>query len=105
MVEKYGLEEKYWRQSFDLTLLLISNQFELLKSEFFTRTNYLESSWDGGLIYRSRLTIVLGWLSAFELYNRRKDKKYVFDKRVMDAIRIASKRTLGIGVSRLRRIL
>jgi hypothetical protein len=87
MAERYKLENKYWHQSFNLILHLINNQFDLLKTEFFTRTNYLEDSWDGGLIYKSRLTMVLGWLSAFELYNKEKDKLYDLDKRVFEYIK------------------
>ena len=87
MAERYGLEDEYWRQSFNLILHLIKNQFDLLKEEFFSRTDFLEGSWDGGLIYKSRLTMVLGWLSAFELYSEQKDKSYALDKRVFEYIK------------------
>jgi len=73
MVEKFSLEDEYWLQSFDLITRLITAQFDLLKEDFFSRKNYLEGSWDGGLIYKSRLTMVLGWLSAFELYKKKKE--------------------------------
>jgi hypothetical protein len=87
MVEKYELEDEYWSQSFGLVLHLINNQFDLLKSEFYSRTDYLEGSWDGGLIYKSRLTMVLGWLSAFELFNKQKNKSYILDKQVFEYIK------------------
>jgi hypothetical protein len=87
IVEKYNLEEKYWRSSYDLIYHLINSQFDLLKTEFFSRTKYLEGSWDGGLIYRSRLTIVLGWLSAYELFRKQGNDAYVIDDRVLQYIK------------------
>ena len=86
LVEKAGLKEKYWRKSFDLILEKINSQLELLKDEFFSRTDFTEGSWDGGLIYKSRITIVLGWLSAHELYKKQIDNSYIMDKRIYDYI-------------------
>lgn len=87
LVEKFDLEEKYWKQSYDLIMHLIADQFDLLKDEFFSRTNYIENSWDGGIIYRSRLTIVLGWLSAFELFMKHTDNEYAIDQRILEYIK------------------
>jgi hypothetical protein len=87
MVEKYSLENKYWGQSFDLVSHLINSQFDLLKTEFFSRTNYLEGSWDGALIYRSRLTNVLGWLSAYELFRKHGNNTYAVDDRIFQYIK------------------
>ena len=86
LVEKTGLKEKYWRKSFDLILEKVNSQLEPLKEEFFSRTDFTEGSWDGGLIYKSRITIVLGWISAHELYKKQIDNSYIIDKRVYDYI-------------------
>lgn len=59
----------------------------MLKTEFFSRTNYLEGSWDGALIYRSRLTIVLGWLSAYELFRKHGNNAYAIDDRIFQYIK------------------
>jgi hypothetical protein len=94
LVEKYGLENEFWRQSYNIVLHKINSQFDLLKDEFFSRENFLEGSWDGGVIYKSRVTIVLGWLSAFELHKKREDSSYILDKRVFDYIYRYHKDTL-----------
>ena len=80
------MESKYWRQSFNLVIFKINSELDSLKTEFTSRANYLESSWDGGLIYKSRLVTVLGWLSAFELYLKWEDPAYILDKRVFEKI-------------------
>lgn len=87
LVEKSGLKEKYWLKSFDLILEKVNSQLELLKDEFFLRTDLTEGSWDGGLIYKSRILLVLGWLSALELYKKQIDSNYTIDKRVYDSIK------------------
>jgi hypothetical protein len=47
----------------------------------------LEDSWDGGLIYKSRMTIVLGWLSAFELYRKSVDVSYSLDEQILEKLK------------------
>ena len=88
LVEKYTLKEKYWRQSYDIIMGKINSQVELLKDEFFSRDDdYIEGYWDGGLIYKSRITMVLGWLSAFEMYKKQTDSDYKIDHRVYESIK------------------
>jgi hypothetical protein len=87
LVEKLSLEPEYWKQSYDLAIHKINLQLELLKEEFFSRSEYFESAWDGGAIYKSRFVIVLGWLSAYELFLKKADPAYVIDKRVYERIR------------------
>ncbi len=87
LVEKYRLKNDQWEKSYELIIQKINSQLELLKDEFFSRTDLREKGWDGGLIYKSRITMVLGWLSAFELYNKRIDKTYEIEKRVYDSIK------------------
>lgn len=86
IVEKYNLDAEYWEQSYNLVMHKINSQFDLLKDEFFSREIFLEGTWDGGFIYKSRLVMVLGWLSAFELYMKKKNVSYILDKRVFDSI-------------------
>ncbi|MDR2708270.1 MAG: hypothetical protein LBB87_05970 [Nitrososphaerota archaeon] len=87
LVEKHSLNEKYWKSSFDLVLRLITEGLESVKSEFLQRKNYLENSWDGGLLYRARLTMVIGWLSALELYYKQNDNTHVLDERIIQQIK------------------
>ena len=86
LVEKYGLKDESWRQSYNIIMGKINYQLEALKSEFFSRKNYIEGYWDGGLFYRSRMTIVLGWLSAFELFNKQIDSGYEIDNRILKSV-------------------
>jgi hypothetical protein len=87
VAEKYDLEPEFWETSFNLVTHKIKTQFISLKDEFFTRKHFIESTWDGDLFYKSRLTMVLGWLSAFERYNKQKDSAYSMDQRVSDYIK------------------
>lgn len=87
VVERYQLEERNWAQSLKIVLDKINYQLSALKEEFFSRTDYLEGTWDGALFYKSRLTIVMGWLAAFELYMKSTDANYTIDHRVYDSIK------------------
>lgn len=86
IVEKYELEQKKWLQSFKLVLEKINYQLGALKKEFFKRTDYTEV-WDCELFYKARITTVLGWLSAFELYQKKDNPSYELDTRVCDSIK------------------
>ncbi|MCW4000600.1 MAG: hypothetical protein NWE93_10205 [Candidatus Bathyarchaeota archaeon] len=87
VAEKYDLEPELWETSFNLVAHKIKTQFISLKKEFFSRKNFLESTWDGDLFYKSRLTMVLGWLSAFELFSKKADSSYSLDQQVIDYIK------------------
>jgi len=87
IVEKYQLNERNWAQSLNIVMDKINYQLSALKEEFFSRTIYLEGTWDGALFYKSRLTIVLGWLAAFELYMKSTKNNYTIDPRVYDSIK------------------
>jgi hypothetical protein len=86
LVEKYELENKNWFQSYNLVLEKINYHLDALKKEFFSRTDYTEI-WDCELFYKARITTVLGWLSASELYLKKSDSDYKIDARVCDSIR------------------
>ena len=87
VVEKYRLEEHNWAQSLEIVLDKINYQLSALKEEFLSRTNFLEGTWDGALFYKSRLTIIIGWLAAFELYMKSTNANYTIDRRVYDSLK------------------
>lgn len=87
LVEKHKLDEDHWRQSYNVIVQKIDSQMELLKDEFFSRDDFVEGYWDGGFIYKSRLTMILGWLSAFEMHKKQSDSNYKIDQRVYDSIK------------------
>lgn len=71
LADRAAIPEKLWRPTYDIVVQRISEQLDDLKEEFLSRTNYIEqpSLGDGGVVYKARLTIVLGWLCAYELYH------------------------------------
>ncbi len=87
LVEKNGLSEKDWLQSQKIIVEKINGQLGFLKDEFLSKTDYLEDGWDGGLYYKARLTIVLGWLSAYELHLKETDTNYHVDNRICLSIK------------------
>jgi hypothetical protein len=90
LVEKYEkLPEKYWLPSYELIIQRINEQLFLLKEEVMSRNNYIEGDalGDGAIIYKARMTIVLGWLSAFELFQKRIDREYELDSHIYGCIK------------------
>jgi len=87
LVAQYKLKEKYWRQSYDIIMEKINSQIELLKREFFSREDFTEGKLDGGLFYRSRMTLILGWLCAFELYRKQTESGYQVDNGVHNFVK------------------
>jgi hypothetical protein len=89
IIEKSQLEEKSWVQSYEIILQNIKNQLEKLKKEFVSDKNYLVGIpfGDGGKIYKSRLTIVLGWLSAYELFRKETENNYKADEFIYENIK------------------
>ena len=87
MVEKNKLPEEYWFNTFKIVMDKINYQICEMKKELFTRENYLEKGWDGGLFLKARLTIIGGWISASELVNSNIEKDYKLDKTVYDFIK------------------
>lgn len=89
LVENFSLSEKDWLQSYEIILKKITNQLEELKKEFVSRENYLEGLpfGDGKEIYKARLTIVLGWLSAYELFRKKTEDAYLIDRSIYEYIK------------------
>jgi hypothetical protein len=93
LVEKYELSEADWAPSLNLVLERLNYQASLLKAEFLSRKDYIEP-WDCALFYKARVTLVLGWLAAYELCLKKLDKGYVADKGVYRAIKKAYARSV-----------
>jgi hypothetical protein len=83
-----GLKRKDWYPSFELVMSEIFRNLDALKEETLGRKDFLEGSGygDGGLIYRSRATIVLGTLAALEVNYKHQNKDYKMDERILELI-------------------
>ena len=86
LADKYNLPEADWKPSFAIILDKVSFQLGSLKKEFLSRTNFIESDWDGALFYKARITLVLGWLASYELYLSAIDVNYTLDRNILNAI-------------------
>jgi len=82
------LKPEHWQPSYDLALMEIRRSLHLLKDEALTRTNFIEgdSLGDGGDVYRARITMVLGVLSAHELDAVEQDPTLSIDARVVQMV-------------------
>jgi len=69
LVEKHGLQEAYWRNSFEVSLVAIEQAFGNLCDELQGRTNLLEGSpLVDRLFFQARVTWLVGLVSAFALW-------------------------------------
>lgn len=67
--EKYNLPEKHWRESVDLCLSAVEDSFMALVKELEGRDDLIEGSpVTDAPLFRARMTIVAGYLSAYDLY-------------------------------------
>jgi hypothetical protein len=88
--ERHRLATKWWSASMALCREGLNAAMEDLKAECMDRGGvYLEGSWrgDGGVVYKARQTLLLGWLCAHELARRMSDESYAIDGRVMEMAR------------------
>jgi hypothetical protein len=85
LVEKSELKADF-SQSIKLIEAGINSELEFLKEEYLSKEKHVES-WDFNRLYQSRLTIVLGWLAAGELYKLRLDPEYTPDDGIYDNIK------------------
>jgi len=69
LAAKRDLTPPEWKRSYDLAMSAAMNALRSLKKECLSRSNMLEGSpiGDGGYLYRARVVMVLGVLSALEL--------------------------------------
>lgn len=89
LVEKNKLPQKCWKPSYQLCWHALYEQLKEFKEEILKRNNkFLEGDLKGEdkIIYKTRVTIILGWFAAFELIQKQKDDKYILDKRLYDLI-------------------
>lgn len=82
------LKKEDWANSFSLIMSEIIRNLFFLKEETLERKDFIEGDWrvDGGDIYRARATIVLGALAMLENYQRKTNKEYVRDERLLPLI-------------------
>ena len=87
--ERDGLKTEFWQESFELCWYEISRLSQEFKEEILSRKDYLEGDiiGDGGPVYKTRTTLLMGWLAANELAQRTKDPTYPFDTRVIETIK------------------
>jgi hypothetical protein len=72
LAEKSSLPDEFWCPTVDIVIQRVREQLTDLKTEFLGRENYIEQPalGDGGVVYKARLTLVLGWLCANELLGK-----------------------------------
>lgn len=90
LAEKTILPEKYWKSPYQLCWYEIDGCLKKFREEVIQRNNrFLEGdiTGDGGLVYKTRATIILGWLSAYELLQKCRDSCYTFDRRIYELIK------------------
>lgn len=77
-----------WKESFDLAFGEAISNLQRLKEEALGRTDFLEGNLmgDGGIMYRGRVTIVLGALAVLELHLLSEGSSDEVDKRVVGLI-------------------
>lgn len=89
LVEKTNLPKRYWESSYQLCWYEIKELFEKFREEVTKRNNrFLEGdiTGDGGIVYKTRTTIILGWLSAYELIKKYNDFTYTLDESLYQLI-------------------
>jgi hypothetical protein len=86
---KIGLKREDFNESMNLVFSEIIRNLFMLKDETLKREDFLEGDLhgDGGLIYKARVTIVLGGLAALETYLHSEDEKYVLDRKLLELIK------------------
>lgn len=83
------LKKEDWINTYDLVLLEIIRNLSLLKTDTLKREDFLEGDWrgDGGLIYRTRATIVLGTLAAHEIYLYKTQDNFIQNNQLVELIK------------------
>lgn len=82
LAAKKSLAVPEWKQSYDLAMLGAMNALRSLKEECLSRSDMLEGSpiGDGGYLYRARVVMVLGVLSALELSETHSSQRQEHDQ-------------------------
>jgi len=90
LADERRIPDKFWHPTYEVVIKRVCEQLEDLKEEFLSRENYLEQPalGDGGVVYKARLMIVLGWLCAYELFRlARAPSGWKCDERLLAMVR------------------
>lgn len=69
IASKTRLPKKNWHQTFELCILGIEQSFSELVEEVLNRDNFVEGNqFTDGMVYKARMTLVLGYITAYENY-------------------------------------
>ena len=67
IASKARLPKKNWRPTFDLCMFGVEQSFRGLVEEVLSRNNFVEGNpFTDGMVYKARMTLVLGYLTAYE---------------------------------------
>ena len=82
------MDHNLWQPSYQIVMEEARRNLSTLKDELFTRDDFLEGNWigDGGDLYRTRVTLVLGAIAALESWFHRNGSKPK-DKMLLEIIR------------------
>jgi hypothetical protein len=88
LAEKQALERETYLRTYEIIMQRIVEQLEDLEVEFLLRQNYLEGSsmGEGGIVYKARLTMVLGWVCALHLFEK-SNERATPDERIIQLIK------------------
>ena len=89
LAEKQALEWETCARTYEIIMQRIVEQLEDLEAEFLSRENYLEGPpmGDGGIVYKARLTMVLGWICALRLFEMKSNERGTPDERIIQLIK------------------
>lgn len=69
IASKARLPKKNWRPTFELCVFGIEQSFRRLIEEVLSRDNFVEGNpFADGMVYKARMTLLLGYLTAYENY-------------------------------------
>jgi hypothetical protein len=89
VAEMRCLKSHFWSSSLDLCWHIVLDELAALKDEVMELNNdFVEGNLvgDGDLIYKARTTILLGWLSAYQLILQCNQEDHVIDRDLLDMI-------------------
>jgi hypothetical protein len=96
IIEKTRLPQRHWRPTFDICTYAIERSFEGLIAEVLARNTYEEGDLPtDGVVYKARMTLILGYLAAFENYLHAKREHSRWTKDILHFI-LANKSNLTL---------
>jgi hypothetical protein len=83
LASKTHLPKKIWKPTFDLCIDGVEEGFSRLLSEVLTRDDFSQGDpLTDGMVYRARMTLLLGYLTAYENYLHLKSEKSEFQEAI-----------------------